>query len=191
MFYAAIAPLLPTLAQRAAPVEAVGGLDDRGLPDRDADRLASRVEYSASRAGPKFTVFTGLALLASSTLAFGFVQTAAGLDVARFVEGIGGACSWAGGLAWIVAEAPPHRRGELIGGALGAAIGGALFGPVIGTIASAVGRGRGVQRGRGVRRHPDRPGPPSALASHRLRAGTSPSLQGAARTAASSSECGW
>jgi len=43
-------------------------------------------------------------------------------------------------LAWIVAEAPPQRRGALIGSAVGAAIGGALFGPVLGTIASAAGR---------------------------------------------------
>jgi MFS family permease len=86
-------------------------------------------------------VCSGLALLAGSTLAFGFLHDALLLDAARFVEGIGGACSWAGGIAWIVAEAPPDRRGTLIGGALGAAIGGALFGPIIGTIATATGRG--------------------------------------------------
>jgi predicted MFS family arabinose efflux permease len=40
-----------------------------------------------------------------------------------------------------VVEAPPARRGELIGAALGAAIFGALFGPVLGTIASSVGTG--------------------------------------------------
>ena len=56
------------------------------------------------------------------------------------MEGLGGACSWSGGLAWIVAESPPSRRGALIGSALGAAIGGALFGPVIGTAAVGVGR---------------------------------------------------
>ncbi len=93
------------------------------------------------RAGPKRTVYVGLLLLAGSTLAFGFLRSAALLDLARFVEGVGGACTWAGGLAWIVSEAAPGRRGELMGAALGAAVGGALFGPVIGTIAGAVGRG--------------------------------------------------
>ncbi len=140
MFYAAIAPLLPTLANELHLSKLSAGVMTAAYP---IGTLIGSLPGGvlASRVGPKFTVFTGLALLASSTLAFGFAQTAAGLDVARFVEGIGGACSWAGGLAWIVAEAPPHRRGELIGGALGAAIGGALFGPVIGTIANAIGRG--------------------------------------------------
>lgn len=95
----------------------------------------------AARAGPKRAVYAGLVLLAASTLAFGFLNSVALLDAARFVEGLGGACSWAGGVAWIVAEAPPGRRGTLIGTALGAAIGGALFGPIIGTAAASVGRG--------------------------------------------------
>ena len=139
MFYAAIAPLLPTLAHQLHLSKLSAGLMTAAYP---IGTLIGSLPGGllASRAGPKFTVFTGLTLLAGSTLAFGFVQTAAGLDIARFVEGIGGAFSWTGGLAWIVAEAPPARRGELIGGALGAAIGGALFGPVIGTIAGAVGR---------------------------------------------------
>ena len=51
------------------------------------------------------------------------------------MQGIGGACSWAGALAWLVAEAPPERRGALIGTALGAGIAGSLFGPVVGAVA--------------------------------------------------------
>ena len=140
MFYAAIAPLLPGLAKElhlsklsagALTASYAAGTLIGALP---GGMLSARV-------GPKKTVFLGLTLLAVSTLAFGFLNNAVLLDVARFAEGLGGACSWAGGLAWIVAEAPVSRRGALIGGALGAAIVGALFGPVIGTLAAAVGRG--------------------------------------------------
>jgi MFS family permease len=94
----------------------------------------------AARVGPKQTVAAGLVLLAGSTIAFAFLHDAVALDSARFIEGLGGACSWAGGLAWIVAETAAARRGAMIGRALGAAIGGSLFGPVIGTLANAVGR---------------------------------------------------
>jgi predicted MFS family arabinose efflux permease len=140
MFYAAIAPLLPTLAHELRLSKLSAGVMTAGYP---VGTLVGSVPGGilAVRAGPKRTLYAGLALLAGSTLAFGFVRDVALLDAARFIEGIGGACSWAGGLAWIVADAPPERRGGLIGGALGAAIGGELFGPVIGTVANAVGRG--------------------------------------------------
>jgi MFS family permease len=78
-------------------------------------------------------------MLTGSTIAFALLHSAVALDTARFVEGLGGACTWAGGLAWIVAETPSERRGGLIGRALGAAIGGTLFGPVIGTLATTIG----------------------------------------------------
>jgi MFS family permease len=140
MFYAAIAPLLPELAHSLHLSKLSAGVLTASYA---AGTLVAALPSGilAVRIGPKRTVYVGLSLLAVSTLAFGFLQNIALLDLARFIEGVGGACSWAGGLAWIVAEAPPSRRGEMIGGALGAAIGGALFGPVIGTIANAIGRG--------------------------------------------------
>lgn len=139
MFYAAIAPLLPTLAHQLHLSKLSAGVMTASYP---IGTLVGSLPGGvlAVRAGPKRTVYTGLALLAGSTLAFGLLHAASALDVARFVEGVGGACSWAGGLAWLVAEAPAGRRGALIGGALGAGIGGALFGPVIGTVATALGR---------------------------------------------------
>lgn len=139
MFYAAIAPLLPSLAHELRLSKLSAGVMTAGYP---VGTLVAALPGGvlAVRAGPKRTVYTGLVLLAGSTLAFGLLDSAPWLDAARFVEGVGGACSWAGGLAWIVAEAPSGRRGGLLGTALAAGIGGALFGPVIGTVAGAIGR---------------------------------------------------
>jgi MFS family permease len=139
MFYAAIAPLLPALSHELHLSKFAAGVMTASYP---IGTLVAAIPAGvlAARAGPKFAVTAGLTLLATSTLAFGFLHNEAALDLARLIEGIGGACSWSGGLAWIVAEAPADRRGALIGSALGAAIAGALFGPLIGTAASAVGR---------------------------------------------------
>jgi MFS family permease len=139
MFYAVIAPLLPGLASELRLSKLSAGVLTASYP---IGVLLGSIPGGvlAIRAGPRFAVCTGLSLLACSTVAFGVLREAAALDLARFVEGVGGACSWAGGLAWIVSETPANRRGAMIGRALGAAIAGALFGPVIGTIATAVGR---------------------------------------------------
>ncbi|HWF26360.1 MAG TPA: MFS transporter [Solirubrobacteraceae bacterium] len=139
MFYAVIAPLLPGLAHELRLSKLSAGLMTASYP---IGMLLASLPGGllAARVGPRFTVCAGLALLASSTIAFAFLRNAAALDAARFVEGVGGACSWAGGLAWVAAETAPDRRGEMMGWAVGAAVGGALFGPVIGTIATATGR---------------------------------------------------
>jgi MFS family permease len=139
MFYAVIAPLLPLLAHQLALSKLSAGVMTAAYPfgtlvgSLPAGLLAVRV-------GPRFTVCTGLTLLALSTIAFALLQNAAALDAARFVEGLGGACTWSGGFAWIVSETRPQRRGAMIARALAAATAGSLFGPVIGTLATAVGR---------------------------------------------------
>src|SRR6185437_10704904 len=86
-------------------------------------------------------LYTGLALMGGSSLAFGLLNNVALLDAARFVQGVGGACTWAGSMVWLIIESPADRRGSAIGGALAAGIGGALFGPVVGTLAHGLGRG--------------------------------------------------
>jgi predicted MFS family arabinose efflux permease len=139
LFYAVIAPLLPQLAHELHLSKLSAGVMTASYP---IGTLFGSLPGGALavRAGPRPTVCAGLALLACSTIAFAFFSSAPLLDAARFVEGVGGAFSWAGGIAWLVNETPPDQRGATIGRALAAAIGGSLFGPVVGTIASATGR---------------------------------------------------
>ena len=77
--------------------------------------------------------------MSASSFAFAFADSIVMLDVARFVQGLAGAASWAGAMAWVASAAPRDRRGEMIGTTMGAAIAGALAGPALGTLADAVG----------------------------------------------------
>jgi len=97
--------------------------------------------WLAARAGVRPTVLVGVALMAVAGLTFAFADAVVLLDAARFLQGVGGACSWAGGMAWLAAGSPPDRRGEVIGTALGAAIFGVQLGPLVGAVATAVGQG--------------------------------------------------
>jgi len=139
MFYAAVVPLLPTLTHELHLSKASAGVLTAGYA---AGTLVGSIPGGmlAARAGPRTTIYVGLFLMGSSSLAFGFVNDIAGLDAARFVQGFGGACTWSGSLAWLIGEVDVGRRGSAIGGALAAGIAGALFGPVIGTLAHALGR---------------------------------------------------
>jgi MFS family permease len=134
MFYAVVAPLLPHY------------VDELGLSHTGAGMLAAAYPAGtligslpagvvAARFGPRRTVLVALVLLCAASLTFGFARHAALLDAARFVQGIAGACSWAGALSWLVASAPAAQRGQMIGTALGAAVAGGLLGPVVGGIA--------------------------------------------------------
>ena len=139
LFYAVITPLLPQLSHQLHLSKLTAGVMTAGYP---AGTLIGSLPGGALavRRGPRFTLITGLVLVVISTVAFALLRSAVELDLARFVEGVGGACAWAGGLAWVVAVTPPERRGAVMGSTLGTAIAGSLFGPAIGALASATGR---------------------------------------------------
>src|SRR5918996_2065700 len=97
MFFAAVVPILPALA------------DEFGLSKSEAGVLTGAYAagtflgaipggWLAARIGVRPTVLLGLGLMSGSSLAFAFAGEAWILDLARLVQGAGGAASWAGAL---------------------------------------------------------------------------------------------
>jgi predicted MFS family arabinose efflux permease len=139
MFYAAITPLLPKLAdQLDLGKNGAGVLTGAYAAGTLLGSLPAG--WLIARAGVKVTVLTGLATMSAAGLAFAFGDTIAVLDAARFLQGVGGAFSWAGGMAWVAAEAPRERRGAMLGSAMAAAIFGVQLGPAVGAAASGIGQ---------------------------------------------------
>ncbi len=138
MFYAAITPLLPHYSDELGLSKSAAGILTASY---GAGTLIGSLPggWLASRLGPRTTMVTGLALMSTASLVFAFGGQIATLDGARFLQGVGGAFSWAGGLAWLLALSPGDRRGELIGSAVAAAVAGVMLGPLVGGAATLTG----------------------------------------------------
>jgi predicted MFS family arabinose efflux permease len=139
MFYAAITPLLPELAERLDLGKNGAGLLTGAYA---AGTLVGSLPagWLTARIGVKPTLLLGLALLAASGLAFAFAESIVVLDGARFVQGLAGACAWAAGMTWIAGTAPRERRGAALGSAMAAAVFGVQLGPVLGAMATWIGQ---------------------------------------------------
>ncbi|HKG40407.1 MAG TPA: MFS transporter [Conexibacter sp.] len=138
MFFSAITPLLPHYAERFDLSKTSAGILAGSYA---AGAVIGTVPsgWLATRAGSRRTALVGLSLMAISSVGFAFGHTFALLTALRFVDGVGGACAWAGGMGWLLATTPTEQRGATIGAAMSAALAGVLLGPVVGAIAQGVG----------------------------------------------------
>jgi MFS family permease len=135
MFYSVLAPLLPHYARQLHMSKTGAGLLTASYP---IGALVSAIPagLTVARIGARRSAIAGMFLLVLTCVAFGFADSPAALDSARIVQGVAASLIWTGGLAWLVAEHPVDRRGELVGAVLGIAIAGTMLGPVVGSIAS-------------------------------------------------------
>jgi MFS family permease len=139
LFFAALTPLLPELSREFGLSKTGVGILSGAYPAGGALGALCGA-WLATRAGLRATTVVGMLVLATCCAGFGLADQVWLLDGLRFAQGSGAAIAWTGGLAWLAAEAPPERRGELLGIALGAAVTGALLGPLVGGAARLIGR---------------------------------------------------
>jgi MFS family permease len=140
VFFTALTPLLPHYVHGLGLSKAQAGLLVAAYP---VGTLVGAVPGGmvAARLGVRPAVLVGLAAMSAATLVFGYGHGAAVLDSSRLVQGVAGACTWAGALAWLSDAAPAETRGAALGTAFAAAIGGSLLGPLVGAVASHTGTG--------------------------------------------------
>jgi MFS family permease len=138
MLFGAIIPLLPHLADRydLSKLEAGlllgaygGGALLGGIP---GGLLVGRV-------GPKRGVLAGLVVLSLASVGFALAGGPLALGIARFVQGLSSATTWAGALAWVAVSVGRERRGQALGTVFGLAVFGFVLGPMFGGIADLVG----------------------------------------------------
>ncbi len=139
MLYSALTPLLPRFAHEFHLAKAASGAL---VASYAAGALIGGIPggRAAARLGPRRAVLVGLTLMGLASIGFALAGDFATLVLARVVQGAGSAFTWAGAFSWLMAGAPPGRRGAMIGRAMSAAVIGELLGPVIGVVTGALGR---------------------------------------------------
>ncbi len=138
MLFGAIIPLLPDFADTydLTKLEAGALLGAYG-----AGALVGGIPGGllVGRIGPKRGLLLGLAVLALASLAFALAGGPIALGIARFVQGVSSATTWAAALAWVAMSAPRERRGQALGTVFGLAVLGFVTGPMFGGLADIVG----------------------------------------------------
>src|SRR2546430_1286068 len=118
LFFPPLTPLLPHIAHKCDLSKAAAGVF---ISMYEAGTLIGAIPagLATTRLGPKRTVLAGLTLMTAASLGFALAGNVWALGASRLFQGIGSSFSWAGGIAWGVAAAPPVLRGALRGTAVG------------------------------------------------------------------------
>jgi len=93
----------------------------------------------AGKVGPKNAVVAGLLLLAVATFGLALAGSPVTVGIARFLQGISSALTWAGALSWVTVSTPRALRGQLLGTVFGIAVLGAILGPMLGALTQIAG----------------------------------------------------
>lgn len=136
-FFAALAPLLPSLkADLGLSASGAGVL----VGSYAAGTLIAALPagWYAARRGPRETLIVGLTTLALFSIVFGFARNVWLLDIARFIQGVGGGLMWVGAMSWIINGAPQAKRGHYVGLLVAGATVGELCGAPLGALAHAL-----------------------------------------------------
>jgi MFS family permease len=138
MLFGAIIPLLPGFADEYDLTKLEVGLL---LGSYGGGALLGGIPggLMVGRIGPKRGVLAGLTVLALASLGFALAGGPVALGIARFVQGMSSATTWAGALAWVSVSVSRERRGEALGTVFGLAVFGFVIGPMFGGLADIVG----------------------------------------------------
>jgi MFS family permease len=138
MLFGAIIPLLPHFADRYDLTKLEAGLL---LGAYGGGALVGGIPGGVlvGRIGPKRGVLAGLAVLSLASVGFALAGGPLALGIARFVQGLSSATTWAGALAWVAVSVGRDRRGQALGTVFGLAVLGFVTGPMFGGIADVVG----------------------------------------------------
>jgi predicted MFS family arabinose efflux permease len=140
LFYAAIAPLLPSLDRAFGLGHALGGLLVATYSIGFTLGTFPAVVFT-SRLGPRATMAGGLVCVAAGSLMFSGSSHIALLFAGRAIAGFGGAHFFTAAMALAVGYAGAANRGATIGTFFSGYDAGSAAGPLLGTAAAAFGRG--------------------------------------------------
>ena len=139
-FFAVLTPLLPSYRDELGLSDAAVGVLS-GSFAAGAVVLALPAGWIAARYGPRRATIIGLVGVGLFSTIFGWTDSIALLDGARFLQGAFGALMWAGAISWVISAAPRERRGQVMGTVIAAAVVGEMLGSPIGAVAHEVGTG--------------------------------------------------